>query len=84
MLSTDDKIEILERKLFEQSQSIDKLMKIFSKRFSIHKKSKFSRRQTVFEDDITQNKGECLYSFNFHFQLFIYNLNYTVLYSFFC
>ena len=58
MSSTDKKIKFLERKLFDQSQSIDELTRNFDKLFSIGKKSTFSRRQTNFEDRITKNKGE--------------------------
>ena len=58
MLTTDEKIKSLERKLSEQSKSIDELTKTLEKLFSTDNKSTFSRRPTFFEAGITRNKGE--------------------------
>ena len=58
MSSIDEKIKFLERKLFEQSQSIDELTKNFQKLISINKKSKFSSRLSIYEDSIIQTNGE--------------------------
>ena len=55
--STDDKFKFLERKLFDESQTIDELTKTFDKLFSTKKNSKFCGKQTNFEDGITQIKG---------------------------
>ena len=58
MSSIDEKIKFLERKLFEQSQSIDELTKNFQKLISINNKSKFSSRLSIYEDSIIQTNGE--------------------------
>ena len=71
MSSTDEKIKFLERKLFDQSQSIDELTKTFDKLFSTNKNSKFCGRQTNFEYGITQNRGEMVLCF----YIFYYSLN---------
>ena len=77
MSSIDEKIKFLERKLFEQSQSIDELTKNFQKLISINKKSKFSSRLSIYEDSIIQTKGEILhFFFKFVSQFLIYNLNF--------
>ena len=65
MSSTDKQIKFLERKLFDQSQFIDELTKTFDKFFSTNKKSSFCRRQTIYEDSITQNRGEIFLCFTF-------------------
>ena len=75
MSSTDEKIKFLERKLFDQSQSIAELTKNFDKLFSTNNNPKFSWRKTNLEDDITQNRGESFLRVYFFLPLFIYNLN---------
>ena len=55
--STDDKFKFLERKLFDESQTIDELTKTFDKLFSTYKNLKFCGTQTNYEYGITQNRG---------------------------
>ena len=75
MLTTDEKIKCLERKLSEQSKSIDELTKHFEKLFSIKNKSKMSRRPSLFEVGITRNKGENVIYFKTFVLNFTYNFN---------
>ena len=75
MLTTDEKIKCLERKLSEQSKSIDELTKHFEKLFSIKNKSKMSRRPSLFEVGITRNKGENALYFEHFIFYSTYNLN---------
>ena len=57
--STDEKIQFLEKKLFDQSKSIDELTKTFEKLFSTNKNPRYSN----LEELITQNKGTVFYVF---------------------
>ena len=58
----DEKIDFLERKLFEYSKIIDELATSFEKlKFSLNKKSIQAGRENIFESHIKHNIGSFVF-----------------------